>query len=67
MGFQNEPLVLILEFCNLRVLLLAVVNELVVILEFRVEILDALVLDADSLLQNLVITNQIHNQCILLR
>ena len=46
-------------------LLLSEVNKLIIILELGIRILDALVLNAHSLLQDRVITDQIHDQRIL--
>jgi len=64
---QNEPLVLLLEFGDLCVLLLTIFNQLVIVLELWVAILNALILNANSFLQNRVVSNQVHYQCILFR
>ncbi len=42
------------------------VNKLIIILELGIRILDALILNAHSLLQDRVITGQIHDRRILL-
>ena len=55
--FQNESLVLLLEFGNLDVLLLTIVDQLLIVLELMVAILNALVLNEYSLLQNRVVSD----------